>query len=157
MARRLLFQAALSLLIMWMAIPAIGKEQEGDPAMFIIDVITADSANTVTQPDGLNGRLIFQKPVVKKKAVDSRAGYRVQIYSAMGSKAGAESLARIRTFSARFPQYGSYRDYNSPYWKVLVGDFKTEEEAREAAARIRGAFPAFARQVRVVPSRINLK
>lgn len=48
----------------------------------------------------------------------------------------------------------TYVVYNSPYWRLRVGNFKTNEEAQTAAEELRMAFPSYAREIRVVRDRI---
>jgi hypothetical protein len=54
-----------------------------------------------------------------------------------------------------FPTYATYVAYASPYWRLRVGDFRSQYEAEKAAAEIRKAFPRYAKEVRVVRDRVN--
>lgn len=83
-------------------------------------------------------------------------GYRIQIYTDQNARTGKiEARNRERAVSRSFPQYATYLTYSSPYWRLRVGDFKTQEEATKAAASIRRAFPRYSRDVRIVRDRIN--
>jgi len=53
-------------------------------------------------------------------------GYRVQIYS--GNKRQPANQARS-TFSKIYKKKKAHMDYEQPYYKVRVGDFKTKIEA----------------------------
>lgn len=86
------------------------------------------------------------------------AGYRVQIFSdnnARTAKNEAESKARL--IAEKFPRYSTYVVYSSPYWRLKMGDFRTRDEAEVAATEIKRKFPEFAREIRVVRDRINLR
>lgn len=86
------------------------------------------------------------------------AGYRVQIFSdnnARTAKNEAESKARI--IGEKFPRYSTYVVYSSPYWRLKLGDFRTRDEAEVAATEIKRKFPEFAREIRVVRDRINIR
>lgn len=139
--------------------PALRADEEPAATPSIVADIMADSINIIVQPEGLARRVLYHEPEKKPQArpSNSRAGFRVQIFSD-GNQTSARNnaRARIRTVTARFPQYRSYLDYKSPYWRAKVGDFKTRDEANEAASRIRSAFPAFSKEVRVVPDRISI-
>ena len=87
-----------------------------------------------------------QKPNAQGKIV----GYRVQIYADNNVRtAKSEARIRERAVGRAFP-YNTYVTYSSPYWRLRVGDFRTQEDAQKAAAAIRRTFPRYAREVRVV-------
>lgn len=124
----------------------------------IVEHITAGTENSITQPDALSERL--QKD--REEETESRivngkmAGYRIQVFSDNNPRtAKSEARAKSRNIGARFPQYRSYVSYHSPFWRVRIGDFRTEQDAREAAQEIKNAFPSYRREVRVVRDRIN--
>ncbi|MCM1071694.1 MAG: SPOR domain-containing protein [[Clostridium] fimetarium] len=85
-------------------------------------------------------------------------GYRVQVYSDNNARtAKGTARQRERVISGAFPQYGTYVTYASPYWRLRVGDFRSQYDAEKAAAEIKRAFPSFGREVRVVRDRVNLR
>lgn len=135
----------------------------------IVDHIITGTDNTIVQPEGLLKRLF---PIVDtadsddddkrdesaKPASSGRpAGYRVQVFSDNNPRtAKAEASSKERIISARFPQYQAYVRYNAPYWRLRVGDFRTQQEADHAAEELRKAFPAYSKEIRVVRDRITL-
>lgn len=124
---------------------------------------------TVTHSPLLENRLAPRTVVEEVSAVDSVidapsapmrkvAGYRVQIFSdnnARTAKDEAESKARL--VAEKFPRYSTYVVYSSPYWRLKLGDFRTRDEAEVAATEIKRKFPEFAREIRVVRDRVNLR
>lgn len=132
----------------------------------IVDHITEGTANTVTQPEALLKRLCKivdnteeeDRTEEPSKPVAGRlAGYRVQVFSDNNVRtAKAEAASKQRVISARFPQYQTYVRYTSPYWRLKVGDFRTQQEANAAAEELRKAFPAYSKEIRVVRDRISL-
>lgn len=141
----------------------------------IVGHITADGINTITQPAALS-RLLMRSSVASvtqeqtaddqpeadkasSEAAGSKsrvAGYRVQVFSDNNSStAKNEARAKARNISERFPEWRTYVIYNSPYWRLKVGDFRTQREADDAAEEIRRAFPSYGKEVRVVRDRIN--
>lgn len=87
----------------------------------------------------------------------SRVGYRVQVFddnNVRTAKHDAEN--RRRQMESRFPEFRVYLQFNSPYWRVKVGDFRTRSEAEAALAAIKASFPAIAPQLRVVRDHINI-
>lgn len=85
-------------------------------------------------------------------------GYRVQVFADNNIRtAKTEARQRERAIGQAFPDYSTYVAYASPYWRLRVGDFRSQYEAEKAAAEIRKAFPRYAREVRVVRDRVNTR
>ena len=142
----------------------------------IVEHIRAGHVNTVTQPDSLNRLLappalqvapaeqsqnpegdaddsVSQVPAATKKIV----GFRVQVFSDNNPRtAKNEARTKQRSISSRFPQYRTYVTYTSPYWRLKVGDFRSQNEANEAAEELRRQFPSYSKEIRVVRDRINV-
>ncbi|PQJ77049.1 SPOR domain-containing protein [Polaribacter glomeratus] len=68
--------------------------------------------------------------MVKKRAFNSKFGYgfRVQIF--YGDETKARSLQN--KFRGNYPNVYTKLDYDQPYWKVQVGNYKTRLEADKA-------------------------
>ncbi len=82
-------------------------------------------------------------------------GYRVQVFLDNNARtAKNEARTRARNISEQFPHYPTYVVYSSPYWRLRVGNFRTRDDADAAAAELSAAFPAYAREIRVVRDRI---
>lgn len=69
------------------------------------------------------------------------SGYRVRIFFDNSQTARNASEATLARFAASHPGIAAYRSYQSPYFKVTVGDFRTKSEAMELLERIKGEFP----------------
>lgn len=83
-------------------------------------------------------------------------GYRVQVFSDNNARtAKNEARSMARNISSRFPEQKTYVTYNSPYWRLRIGDFRNQTEANEFADELRKAFPSYAKEVRVVRDRIS--
>lgn len=86
-----------------------------------------------------------------------KAGYRIQVFDDNNVRtAKQEARNRQHQIEMRFPEFKTYVSFNSPYWRVKVGDFRSRGEAESAMAEIKYAFPALARQIRIVRDRINI-
>lgn len=84
----------------------------------------------------------------KKKSAD---GYRLQIFSTSGTNA----RERAQTIKARFlrkhAEYDIYVKFQSPDWKVRVGNFRNKSEVLKLKSLVRKDFPdAF-----IVPDQIE--
>lgn len=93
-----------------------------------------------------------------KQVRGKQVGYRVQVFADNNVRtAKTEARQRERAISQSFPDYGTYVSYASPFWRLRVGDFRSQYEAEKAAAEIKKHFPRYAREVRVVRDRVNIR
>lgn len=142
----------------------------------IVDHITAGRINTVVQPEALSALLAPPIPGSTQETPDNEnegqqsdsnvtsgtsstksVGYRVQVFSDNNARtAKNEARSKQRTIAKRCPHYRTYVTYTSPYWRLKVGDFKTQQEAAEAAEELKRIFPAYSKEIRVVRDRINV-
>lgn len=134
----------------------------------IVNHITDGNDNKINQPDKLLERLVKvdavdeeddeQKEELNKPVNGRMAGYRVQVFSDNNARtAKNEARSKQRMIATRFPRYQTYVMYTSPYWRLKVGDFKSQQDAQKAADEIGKAFPAFRKEIRVVRDRISIQ
>lgn len=130
----------------------------------VADVLNSTTSVSVIQPTALNDRLkivIHTSSPETESIVDSsvpkvRAGYRIQVFDDNNVRtAKQDAQNRKKQIESRFPEFPVYVTFNSPYWRVKVGDFKNRGEAEAAMAEIKYAFPAMAKSLRIVRDRIN--
>ena len=135
--------------------------EPADSTASIIDQINNSGTITVTAPAGLDGRLVQTPQTSEAEEQQSatparRTGYRVLVFDDnTPSTAQHAAQTRRQQIAARFPEFAVYVQFNSPYWRVKVGDFRTRSDAENALAAIRQAFPQFAAQLRIVRDHIN--
>ena len=93
-----------------------------------------------------------------QQTIESRGvGFRIQAYTDNNAKtAKAAAQKRARDIAMKFPQYRSYITYKAPSWRLRIGDFKTQQEAKAALNRIKSVYPNFAREMVIVRDRINI-
>jgi len=78
-------------------------------------------------------------------------GWRVQIYFGSGQKAMSQAQNAKRKFLIRYGNKNSaYIVYDSPFFKVRVGDFRTKAEAMFFKNKIEKTFP----QSWVIPDKV---
>lgn len=126
----------------------------------IVSNIVSNSNSTITHPKELESRLILNKSVSEttdsaKTTNHKIAGFRIQVFSDNNSRtAKNEARTKASIIAAQFSQYQTYVIYNSPFWRLRVGDFISEDEANDAAAELKSAFPSFRKEIRVVRDKI---
>ena len=69
------------------------------------------------------------------------SGFRIVIYSDNGQYAGDNAQLELTTFQERFPHINAYMVYESPYFKVSVGDCLSMEEAQILMAQLTPHYP----------------
>lgn len=67
-------------------------------------------------------------------------GYRVVIFSDNGQYAGDNAKNVLETFKKNHPHINAYMVYESPYFKVSVGDCLTLEEASHLMSQLEGEY-----------------
>ena len=68
-------------------------------------------------------------------------GYRVRIFFDNKQTSRAASETAMNRFKALHPGIPAYRSYESPYFKVTVGDYRTKSEAMALLQRVKDEFP----------------
>lgn len=69
------------------------------------------------------------------------SGFRIVIFSDNGQYAGDNAEEVLNGFRESFPHINAYLVYESPYFKVSVGDCLTMEEAQILMARLTPHYP----------------
>ena len=69
------------------------------------------------------------------------SGYRVVIYFNNGQYAGDKAQSALSSFRSKYPHINAYLVYESPYFKVSVGDCLSMEEAIILMNTINGDYP----------------
>lgn len=68
-----------------------------------------------------------------------RPGYRIQIYLGQSS---TDSKTAKSNFMHKFDDQTAYQEYDSPNFKVKVGDFRTRLEAEEYLEKLKARYPS---------------
>lgn len=143
----------LIMLLVGFFLPAMAQnEASGKQAANIFEKIQYKSQGKIRfQQDSLIGDLVVRH-MIKNKQNPRIDGYRIRIYSDLGTHARKESEEYKARFYENFPDIPIYQDYDRPYWKVYVGDFRTKIEAIKSLKKVKREFPA----AFIVPDQINL-
>lgn len=94
--------------------------------------------------------LIKKQIYINTLAIRNQPGFRVQIHSSNRRNDANDAKAKVMQL---YPQYRTYLDFQAPYFKVRIGDFKTREEATELRDKLSTQFTG---GVFVVPAIINV-
>ena len=69
-------------------------------------------------------------------------GFRVQLYSGVGSKARQEALDVKAKVLSELPDAEIYVEYSAPFWRVRVGSFRHKHETLPLLNKLKKEFPA---------------
>ena len=94
-------------------------------------MITESMPYAIVHQDSAITRLIQERVFEMEHKTIEMAGFRVQIYSSnRQQEAKSEALLLEKDLKGRI-DVPVYVSYNPPFWKVRLGDFKTQAEAQE--------------------------
>ncbi|MBV8255250.1 MAG: SPOR domain-containing protein [Chitinophaga sp.] len=112
---------------------------------------TATSNGTVRViKDSRVDALIKKQIYINTLAIRNQPGFRVQVISTNKRADANEAKQRVMQL---YPDIRTYMEFQAPYFKVRVGDYKTREEATELRDKLSSLFSG---GVFVVPSTINV-
>ena len=81
------------------------------------------------------------KHIWEKSKTKTIEGYRVRIYSDSGPKAGNEAKSKLAYLIGKFPDIESYLIFDYPFYRVYIGDFRTQSEALKFLKAVEYEFP----------------
>lgn len=115
------------------------------------DNTVADNTGSVKVVKDSRIDILVRKQVyINTLAIRNQPGFRVQVITTNKRNEANDAKAKVMQL---FPDYRTYIDYQSPYFKVRVGDFRSREEATELRDKLTNQF---AGGVFVVPVIINV-
>lgn len=68
-------------------------------------------------------------------------GYRIRLFFDNKQSARTESEELEKEFQLQFPQVPTYRSYTNPFFKVVVGDYRTKSDAIKELNKILPFYP----------------
>ena len=78
---------------------------------------------------------------VSNNAAKKLTGFRIRVYFDNGQNARNRSEAIAQSISGTYPGIGVYRTFESPNFKVTVGDFRTKDEALKVYHSLKASYP----------------
>ncbi len=69
------------------------------------------------------------------------SGYRIRVFYDNGPQARIKSENILQTLQKQFPEVLVYRSFESPNYKVSIGDFRSKDEALRIFNAIKGTYP----------------
>ncbi len=114
---------------------------EKDKTIFQIIEKNNSTTNNVVINQEYRLKLLIEKHVKVNEKQDGCEGYRLRIFSAKGNNARKKALGEKAKFMKAHLYTNSYLDYVTPNFKIIVGDFRTKNEAEQFRREIEKNFP----------------
>ncbi len=84
---------------------------------------------------------LLQRHIEYNRKKGGMNGYRIQIFFGSGRTAREDANETKAKFLSYFPDTRAHILYQSPFYKVRVGDFRTKNEALKFYRRVQRRFP----------------
>jgi len=115
------------------------------------DVVKPQILTSLAQTDGQSGQIEIIQPeqienllimqIANNRLHKGIPGYRIHIFSQAGQTARQKAEEARRDSMINFPDFEAYIKYNAPNWQILVGDFRTKNEALRQRKKVEKVFP----------------
>lgn len=84
-------------------------------------------------------------------------GYRVQVFSGNNQRSSKdEAFRKEKEVKEHFPEVQTYVTYNTPFWRLRVGDFGSQEQAYYLLRQLSDAFPKFSKEMYIVKEEVRI-
>ncbi len=108
-----------------------GEKQKTEEKKTFRDTLKAN----VVQDEKIDWLLdTHQEAISRERGI---AGFRVQIYMDSGNQASLRTQRSRAEFEKKYPDVNTYVDWDEPYFKLRVGDFRTRLDARRFLEKIK--------------------
>ncbi len=78
---------------------------------------------------------------VKANASKTISGYRIRVYYDNSPQARTRSEAIVNTLETLYPEHKVYRSFESPNYKVMLGNFRSKDEAMRIFNQLKKTYP----------------
>lgn len=102
-------------------------------------------------------KLLENKILGVERQVTTIQGYRVQVYSSTDVQTGQiQAYAVERQVRESGMGVATYVQFNAPFWKVRLGDFRTMQEAETLRKEVLRLFPEWEGMVNVIRDEVTI-
>lgn len=112
-----------------------------NPTQNVPDVTSETIADRLSVSQDAKIDTLLKRHVAMNKRVNGTEGYRLEIFFSSSLRAREEALEVKTDFLRKYPDEQAYMIFQSPDFKVRVGDFRTKSEALVLRNRIKKTYP----------------
>ena len=92
-----------------------------------------------------------------KKDFVKTKGFRIQVFMSNNPKTAKKEISdKGSLIKGFFPETAIYTGYIAPNWKLLVGDFRTKEEAAVFKQKLLKSIPELGKEMYIVQDKVNI-
>jgi len=101
---------------------------------------------------------LIQRHIALNEKFPEIEGYRVMVFFESGNNSKDSALKVIERFHEDYPEIPAYLSYNSPYYRVRVGNFRTRMAGERFLNQIKGRYPnAWVIESSIEPPKLKAK
>lgn len=112
----------------------------------------------LTELLGSQPKTYYANPEQQERAgVKKTMGFRIRVFSGNQQSKSKNRAYNIQSeMNATMPELTTYVTFKTPNWRLMVGDYRTTEEANSMLRQLKKEFPSLAKDMFVVSSEIEL-
>lgn len=118
---------------------AIDSTLQGKDIMMIIQSSKGVGKSSINQSSAI--KMAFQKHV-ERNSSKTMSGYRIRVFYDNDRTARSKSEGIAHYIAGHYPGLRVYRTFESPNFKVTVGDFRTKDEALRLFNELKILYPS---------------
>lgn len=84
---------------------------------------------------------LLQRHIAMNKRMNGTDGYRLEVFFSSGYRSKEDALEVKTEFLTEFPDEQAYMIFQSPNFKIRVGNFRSKNEALALKSRIKRMYP----------------
>lgn len=153
--------------IFLLALPAMIWSQTEDSKTSICDQLRQSGKVSIQQDARLDALLSRETKVYNAasrlqtskngKRVLTMPGFRVRVFSGNNQSASRAEAQQIEADLKKYnPDLATYILFRSPNWRLMVGNFRTNEEATAMLRELKKHFPVYGQEMFVVKEQIEI-
>lgn len=143
------YTKAILILFLFFAVGILNAQLTGTKLMRDIQYSGTSGKITIVQDDDII--TLLDQHLLEESKRKGISGYRIRIFSNSGPGAREEGEIIRAGFIGKYKGVKAYYIFDTPYYRLYIGDFRTKSDAMNFYKKIEYEFPdAF-----IVPSKIN--
>lgn len=84
-------------------------------------------------------------------------GYKIQAFSGNNQRTSKnEANSKQRLINEAYPEHETVVTFDSPFWRLRVGNFKTRGEANEVLSEMKKTFTSFGKEMYIVVDEVKI-
>lgn len=84
-------------------------------------------------------------------------GFKIQAFSGNNQRTSKnEASSKQQLINQAYPEHETVVTFDSPFWRLRVGNFRSRDEANEVLNQMKTTFPAFGKEMYVVVDEVRI-